>query len=45
MREEEASRMQDDRARMNEPLTKELLCVLSEIGFDKARLQKNPHGM
>ncbi len=26
-----------------EPLTKELLCVLSEIGFDKGRLQTNPH--
>ena len=26
-----------------EPLTKELLCVLTEIGFDKGRLQKNPH--
>lgn len=27
----------------NEPLTKELLCVLTEIGFDKARMEKNPH--
>ena len=26
-----------------EPLTKELLCVLTEIGFDKARLTKSPH--
>jgi len=26
-----------------EPLTKELLCVLTEIGFDKGLLLKNPH--
>ena len=27
----------------DEPLTKELLCVLTEIGFDKARMTKSPH--
>jgi hypothetical protein len=26
-----------------EPITKELLCVLTEIGFDRAYVQKNPH--
>jgi hypothetical protein len=36
--------MQDEMKRdRNEPLTKELLCVLTEIGFDKARLTKSPH--
>jgi hypothetical protein len=27
----------------DEPITKELLCVLTEIGFDQAYVQKNPH--
>ena len=33
----QAARMKD------EAITKELLCVLSEIGFDKAYVQSNPH--
>lgn len=27
----------------DETITKELLCVLTEIGFDKTYIKKNPH--